>query len=138
MNPQEQLSIGDFVKHLAARLHKEGVELPLADLQHWQLVFYSLKRAQDIREKPAFLEHLGFDWDGPFPKSPELTEVLQGLHWTGGVSAFNPQFQRIALPADVANLWLSREEGLDESTLEFLSAAVDRAKQEFSVSAQPE
>lgn len=132
MTTRPELSLGEFVKHLAALLHKDKVTMPLEDERRWHLVFYALKHARNLPEKPAFLEELMFDWDGPYPKARELSQFLQALHWTGNVSAINPQFRQMTLPNDVAELWLKRLETADSQTKKLLELAVQYAKEQFA------
>lgn len=132
MTTRPELSLGEFVKHLAALLHRDEVTMPLEDERRWHKLFYILKQAQDLPERPVFLDELIFDWDGPYPKARELSQFLQALHWTGNVSAINPQFRQITLPPDVAELWSKRLETVDPQTKKLLELAVQYAKKQFS------
>lgn len=126
------ISLGEFIKLLAAKLHSESVEMPFENEQPWHLIFYELKKETGIKGKPDFFEHLRFDWDGPFPKSQQISDFLQALHWNASVSARNPHYDRIELPEEIATLWLDRVKTLDEDAKEFLDKASSKAQQEFS------
>ena len=128
----EEMSLGDFVKELAALMHKKGIGMPFRNQRPWHLVFYDLKKASSEVGRPAFLDNLTFDWDGPYPKSRELSEFLNALHWNASVSASNPHYQTITLTDDVADLWLGRYKHLDSDTEKFLNGAVESAQKEFS------
>jgi hypothetical protein len=129
----QEMSLGDFIKELAALLHKRGVSMPFKNQRPWHLVLYDLKTAPSAVGRPAFLDQLTFDWDGPYPKSRELSEFLHALHWNASVSVINPHYETITLTNEVAELWLNRyEQQLDPDTRTFLSAAAESAQKEFS------
>ncbi|MBZ0168320.1 hypothetical protein MELA_02166 [Candidatus Methylomirabilis lanthanidiphila] len=128
-----KISLGEFVKQLAASLQTQHVSMPFRNEEPWHLLFYQLFKSKEVPGKPEFLERLRFDWDAPYPKSRELSDFLQALHWTASVSVSNPHYDVINLPDDVANLWRGRFGSVaDEDISKFLSYAVDRAKKEFS------
>jgi hypothetical protein len=124
--------LGDFVELLAAVMHKEQLEMPFKNQRPWHFLFYELKKAQDIPGKPALFDRLLFDWDGPYPKSQELSEFLHALHWNASVSAHNPHYDTITLLEDVATLWSQRLNELDPETTRFLHEALTRARAEFA------
>jgi hypothetical protein len=129
------MSLGDFVKNLTALLKEKNVEMPFKNQRPWHLLFYDLKEDQRAG-KPDFFQHLQFDWNGPHPKSQELTEFLQALHWNASVSVGNPHYNTISLPDDIAQLWRQGADELDPATEEFLQFAVERARNEFQREAQ--
>lgn len=123
--------LGDFVEQLAASLHKQSVAMPFENECPWHELFYDLKR--EVSEgKPAFLETLRFDWDGPYPKCRELSEFLHALHWNACVDARNPHFDQITLPEGIAEVWSRKADELDRPAKEFLNGAVTRARQMFA------
>lgn len=126
------MTLGEFVKQLAALLQRDKVTMPFKNERAWHELFYALKRDQAVPGKPQFLESLRFDWDGPYPKSRDLSQFLEALHWNASVSASNPQFEVITLPEEVAELWLRRYDDGDPELKGFLDAAVGRARQEFA------
>jgi hypothetical protein len=128
-----KVSLGDFVKYLVASLHKQKVKIPFENESPWHELFYDLKQNPGLERKLSFFQDLWFDWDGPYPKSPELSEFLHALHWNACVSANNPVFDVITLPDDeIANLWLKtvEESGFEEK--DFMIAAIEKAKAKFS------
>jgi len=129
MNPE--ISLGDFVKQLAALLHKERVDMPFKNQRPWHFLLYELKSVPPVPGKPKFFEELVFDWDGPYPKSQELSDFLHALHWNASVSANNPHYDTIKLTDDVAELWLRRYEELNQETKDFVTQALKRAQAEF-------
>ncbi len=123
--------LGDFVEQLAALLQKQQIPMPFENESPWHELFYDLKTM--VQEgKPAFLSTLRFDWDGPYPKSQELSEFLHALHWNACVDARNPHFDKITLPANIAEEWSRRAEDLDQQTKAFLEHSVWLARQRFS------
>ena len=67
--------------------------IPFQDESPWHIVLYRLK--QDLQDPlPKFISELTFDWDGPFPKSQDVSDFLQALHWTGSVEALNPTYEK--------------------------------------------
>jgi len=123
-------TLGDFVEELVALLHKDGVKIPFKNQRPWHRLFYALK-SESSPGKPTFFDQLFFDWDGPYPKSEELSEFLYALHWNTSVSAANPHFETISLTDDVAGLLLKRLIGQDPQSKEFLEEAARRARAEF-------
>ncbi len=106
--------------------------MPFKNQRPWHLVLYDLKKASGAVGRPTFLDELTFDWDGPYPRSRELSEFLNALHWNASVSASNPHYETITLTNDVTKLWLNRYEHLDADTKNFLKKAVESAQKEFS------
>lgn len=124
-------SLGDFVKELAALLHKEKVEMPFEKDCPWHELFYELK-SLDREGKPPFFKSLRFDWDGPYPKSRELKDFLHALHWNASVSASNPRFHSISIPNGIAEMWLERFEQIPrEEEKEFMMLAFSKAREKF-------
>jgi len=125
------LSLGEFVKQLTALIHQSGQPIPFKNERPWHYLFYELKKDKTQRGRPAFFDDLAFDWDGPFPKSQELSDFLHSLHWNASVSASNPHYETIDLSEAVKELWLKRFEVSNEETKKFFELAVTRAKAEF-------
>ncbi len=126
------MTLGEFVKQLAALLQQDEVTMPFKDERPWHELFYELKRDTTLHGKPGFFESLRFDLDGPYPKSRDLSRFLQALHWNASVSATNPHFETISLPAGVAQLWMSRYESTDADSRAVLRITADRARDKFS------
>jgi hypothetical protein len=125
------MSLGDFVKQLAALMYEKNIAMPFRNQRPWHFLLYELKKDRTIPGRPAFLDRLVFDWDGPFPRSRELSDFLHALHWNASVSADNPHYETIALARDVAELWLEDYRKLDDDTKGFLDETVRRAQVEF-------
>ena len=98
-------NLGDFVKEMAALMKDAHLRLPLKDERPWHLLFFDLKRDRQVAGRPAFLDRLVFDWDGPSPKCQELSEFIHALHWNANVTASNPTYETLTLSEDVANRW---------------------------------
>ena len=124
------IELSEFVVRLAALLYCKGVTMPFENEAPWHLVFYDLKR-RAMPGRPAFLDELIFDWDGPYPKSQDLSQSLHTLHWTVA-SVDNPTYRQLRLPERTAKLWFRRYEASGPALKEFLDAALDRARTRFS------
>lgn len=124
------LTLGEFVKHLAALVQHDKIAMPFQDERPWHFLFYDLKKSS-APGKPEWLSTLHFDWDGPYPKCRELSDFLQALHWNAGVTAGNPHYNTITLPDDVARLWLERLKEFDLETQRYFELVREKAKTEF-------
>ena len=116
------------MKELVTVLHFEQVTMPFENERPWHELFYELKHSE---KTPGFFERLRFDWDGPYPRSRELSDFLHALHWNASVSAKNPIFDEISLTDDIADLWKKRLDSLEPGMLSFLNAASQMAKKKF-------
>src|SRR5690242_14735795 len=119
----QDASLGDFVRQLAVRFARQGTPMPLKNERPWHELFYDL---QQQGSKPAFLESMKFDWNGPYPTSRALSEYLSALHWTGCVSAGNPSYDEISLAPDVQALW--EGEQVEAQLGEYLDRVVHQAQ----------
>lgn len=126
------LSLGQFVRQLAALLQKQSVQLPFKNQRPWHLLFYRLKKDSTSPGRPQFFDELGFDWDGAYPKSQQLAEFLNAMHFTANVSARNPHFDVISVAPEVADRWARSIKQDDPEVMQFVSNAVALAQQEFS------
>jgi hypothetical protein len=97
----KKISLGEFVKQLVLDLHRDETPMPFQNETNWHVLFYKLKKTQNNQGRPAFLDKLRFDWDGPYPRCQDLSEYLQTLHWNGFVSVANPSYDRLSVDADV-------------------------------------
>ena len=131
---EKNLSLGDFVKQLAVLMNQNGLVMLFKEERPWHALFYRLKK-DNVDGKPSFFNDLRFDWDGPYPKSQELSRFIQSLHWTGAVGAVNPSYERIVLRPEMSELWSSKLGDLSSADKDFLNRAVSMAKEEFPVEA---
>src|SRR6266700_1058318 len=92
----EEMTLGEFVKYLAALLSKNDVQILFKEEAPWHLILYRLSK-ENFERKPAFLNQLKFDWGGPFPKCKELSRYLQFLHSTACVGTVNPSYREMVL-----------------------------------------
>jgi len=120
-----EISLGEFVKQLTLRFDKQSMIMPLRDEKPWHMLFYKLKTSTNAAGKPVFLSELLFDWDGPYPRSSELAEYLDTLHWTGCLSASNPQYKKFTVNPKVSKLWTSLK--IDAELSSFIDYAVQEA-----------
>ena len=128
MNSQE-ISLGEFVKQLTLRFTQAGMVMPLRDERPWHMLFYRLKTAPQASGRPGFLDDLLFDWDGPYPRSSELAEYLDALHWTGCLSASNPQYEKVEVNQKVSQIWSALT--VDRELGSFMDYAIETAKGHF-------
>jgi hypothetical protein len=126
----QQLTLGGFIKQLAVRMQDADIQLSLKDDKPWHLLFYRLRR-EFKSQGNTFLRSMQFDWDGPYPKSQDVSDFLQGLHWTGSVSALNPTYERIIVPDDVKEAWKTEGKGVGDDDEVLLSRGLQIAKTEF-------
>ena len=131
-NVRGELSLGQFVKQLAASLQQKNVKLPFKNQKPWHLLFYELSKSS-VAGKPLFFSDLVFDWDAPYPKCQELSEFLHALHFTANVSARNPSYDAIIVDPDVANRWSASIDQDDQALKTFVASAVERAQAEFAL-----
>ncbi len=125
------LTLGDFVRQLAASLNDRDIKMPFKNEKGWHVLFYNLKTTEAKPGKPVFFNQLFFDWDGPYPKCKELSEFLHALHWNAGVSAENPRYEKIELDSAIAGLWKEKKKDLPPDDLIFLEDAVKQASELF-------
>lgn len=130
----QEMTLGDFVRLLAVVIPEHGRIMPFQDETPWHTLFYRLKKELPD-PKPSFISNLIFDWDGPFPKSRDVSDFLQALHWTGSVAALNPSYEQIIVPPGVQARWTEELSALDPSMKSILDKSVTLAIEEFPESA---
>lgn len=123
------MDLGDFVKFLILLL-QEKISLSLKS-KPWHMLFYKLKKEYSVG-KPEFLGEMQFDWDGPYPESPELSHYLSCLCILGVLVTTSPCFQEYWLEKKYASLLREKYENLDEPAKLFLDNAVKIAVEEFN------
>jgi hypothetical protein len=131
MQQGQDITLGQFVKQLAALLQKKNVQLPFKNQRPWHLLFYELKKLPASSGKPKFLDDLRFDWDSPYPKCQELSEFLNALHFTASVSARNPHFDVISVSEEVAERWAETVNEDNPDVKQFVGNAMTLAEDEF-------
>ena len=128
----EEMTLGEFVKDLAALLSENGVQLLFKEEAPWHLLLYRLFK-EDLENRPAFLSQLKFDWGGPFPKCKELSRYLQFLHSTACVGTVNPSYREMVLKPELKELWLSELKAASGPEQNLLARASDVATEEFAL-----
>lgn len=129
------LSMGQFVRQLAALLQQNGIDLPFKNQRPWHLLFYELKGKEATSGRPKFFEELRFDWDAPYPKCQQLSEFLNALHFTASVSAHNPLYNVITIAPEIADRWAQSVSQDDPDLKRFVDDAVTLAQKEFAADA---
>jgi hypothetical protein len=124
------MTLATFLKQIAVGVSEQNVSLPLRDQSAWHKLLYELKQS-DAPGKPAFLNELWFDWDGPLPEAPDVTDFLARLHWNGSISADNPRYEVATLPEPVCQLWRDQAPAIQGDEAAFLVKAVDQAARQF-------
>jgi hypothetical protein len=115
---QTSFTLGDLLRLLVAKLTDKSINLPLQDDRLWQRVFYSLKK-----EFGSKFEVL---------RSKELADYIHALHWTGNTSGFNPSWETMTLPPDIAADWLQELETMEPEVKELVDIAFTKAKSAFA------
>ena len=123
-------TFGDLLRFVLARLKSASIEIPLENEREWQRLFYSLK--QDFGKDYQVLQSIRFDWDGPSPRSKQLAEYIQALHWTGNISGSNPSWETLTLSDEIARDWLSELDELPPNFQKLTETAFERAKVAFN------
>ena len=126
----QQLTLGGFIKQLAVRMQDAGIDMSFKDDKPWHMLLYKLRGEFKSRGN-TFLQSMQFDWDGPYPKSQDVSDFLQGLHWTGSVSALNPTYERIIVPNEVQKVWKAEGENLEDGDKTLLSRGLEIAQLEL-------
>jgi len=129
---EENMTLGGFVKYLAALLTENKISMLFKEEAPWHLVLYRLTEEKS-KEKQEFLSSLKFDWGGPFPKCKELSRYLQFLHSTACVGTMNPSYEEMVLKEDLEKLWFSELQRSSEAQQKFMDHAADLAKEEFAL-----
>jgi hypothetical protein len=124
------ITLGEMVKILVAKLHQMDVPLPFRDQRPWHLLFYELKE-KPAAGRPSFLDELIFDWDGYYPKSEELAGFLNALHVTANVAAQNPRFNTIRVDDADSERWARNLDTLGPDVRKFVEGATDHARERF-------
>ncbi|HEX4021722.1 MAG TPA: hypothetical protein VHX63_11285 [Acidobacteriaceae bacterium] len=126
----QQLTLGGFIKQLAVLMQDADIKMSFKDDKPWHMLFYKL-RGEFKSQGNTFLQSMQFDWDGPYPKSQDVSDFLQGLHWTGSVSALNPTYERIIVPDEVQKVWKAEGESLGDADRDLLLHGLAIARLEF-------
>ncbi len=124
------ITLGDFIRLLAVAIPDADRAMPFQDETPWQMLFFRLKN-EIYDPKPSFISNLDFDWDGPFPKSQDVSDFLQALHWTGSVAALNPSYEQIIVPLGVRVAWQEEFASMEPQLSALLARSVAIAKEEF-------
>ena len=131
----QEMTLGQFVKLLASRMHQEKIPLPFKNQKPWHLALYCLKEETEGHDRPDFIDDLEFDWDSDYPSCEELSDFLNALHFTANVAVHNPRFDIISVDEKDAERWSEQLDGLNDSSQELLEAAVNIARIEFESAA---
>jgi len=128
----EDMSLGDFVEQILVTLGEEGMHFK--DERPWHEFLYRLKKNPTLAEKPSFLGNLFFEWNGPYPRSQELSEFLHGLHWTGCLSAPNASYDTFTTKPEVRAIWQGVP--MEPRARAFLDAVSEEARRELVINAR--
>ncbi len=125
-----EMTLGEFVKYLAALLSKKNTPMPFKDEEPWHVLLHHLQ-GERRAGRPEFLDRLIFDWGGPFPKSKDLSRYLQLLHVTGCVGVPNPTYKKMELSEGLERLWYTQVEELPKAQRRFVEHAATLAERSF-------
>ena len=127
-----ELSLADFVKCLVLLLNRDKRQFFFRTKQPWHELLYKLKNASETDPNQlAFLADLRFNWDAAYPKSWELSDILDTLCWTQSILPVDLYFSNYTLPEKMAELWSEQYESLGESYKQYLKTALDVATEDF-------
>jgi len=93
-------------KHILCKLHGEGINLDLDNRERWQLVMF------DLDKKYPDSINMHFDWDGPYPTSPQVDNFLHSVKWTKCAT-------ESALIDSIYELWNDGYAGMNHSLIDF-------------------
>ena len=120
------------LKSLVEKRQSEHIENPGSlpeDPKVLHSAFYQLKRKYSKQFPP--LSELHFITAGAFPYSPDLTEALDQLQWSGAITRENPSYEQFT-PRQFSDsaAWMiesrKRVVGSDSSRVKALRRAVDQ------------
>lgn len=121
---QLELSLGDFVKYLLVLLQRNGIPFKLEDERVWHELLYALKMVPQMHSgRPQSLADLKFDWDGPYPKSQELSRSFTVLR-TNSLTCSSPAFTDYKILEGIKRRWAEEYEKLPANIKEFLNIAL--------------
>ncbi len=120
----EDISQAQFLFHLMAMMKNKRVIIP-TKREGWHKLFYELKQ-KEREGRPSFLDKLWFDWDGPYPTSPWLSEALDRCAITHYV--VSPELREIAFSEDNMNVYLEKQQCFSPRLREYLDYASEEAK----------
>jgi hypothetical protein len=126
------MTLGEFVKYLAALLTENKIPMLFKDEATWHTLLYRLQE-ENFDNKPEFLSGLVFDWGGPFPKCKDLSRYLQLLHVTGCVGVTNPSYKEMELNPGLEKLWYSQVKELPPAQRMFVEHAATLAESSFTL-----
>jgi hypothetical protein len=118
------MSLGDLVQQVLVRVG--NAELHFQNERPWHELFFTLKQQREIQGRPAFLDRMFFEWNGPYPHSEELSRYLHGLHWAGCVTAGNPTYDTFRVNEDVCEIW--RGVALEAPLDQFVDRAAEQVR----------
>ena len=123
-------SLGEFVKLLLVVLRQKNIAFQMKNRKPWHVLTYRLKQSS-APGKLAFFDELWFDWDGPYPRSRELDELLSMLSITGAVETTSPRYGEWRLSDHMFSLWSGTYATLGRSDRQLLNFAAALAEEEF-------
>jgi len=89
----------------------------------WHEFLYQMKYDEQQSGKPAFQADMRFDWDGPAPKSRDLSAFFSVLFVSGCFEARSPGFDGFTIAPGVATLWKRNQP--DPALMEWLDYAAE-------------
>ena len=122
----EEVSLFDFGRGLIATLVSNGFQVPNEN-RVWHEFFYTLKK-EERDNKPGFFNGLWFDWDAPYPKSPELSELFHALNI---VYLVRSQLGKIVLDEHIISHWLHQIKVYSPELRHYFDYAAERATKDL-------
>jgi len=129
--PAPAVSLGEFLTHLIVNLDEKRTPMPFQNEEKWHRLFYGLKTSSAAQGKPDFLNSMRFDWDGPYPKSKDLSDYLHALHLNCFVSVANPSYDNLTLDKDVRSQMTGKSQTISKDLGDFLQSSTEEAARLF-------
>ena len=123
----ETISLTEFITLVVLGLGQAEVPMPFQNEEKWHRLLYQFKANRFEKGRPRFLDALRFDWDGPYPRSQDLSECLQTLHLNGFISVGNPSYDRLRLDDEVAKRIDEVRPNVTDDTLKSFLGSSERA-----------
>lgn len=123
----EEPTLGDFIKHIAARVTEDSKFFPYDNEMPWHRMLLSLKK--EYGSELDFLYTAKFELDeAPYPTCRKLSDFLQTLHWSGALSVKNPSYLEAAVIPELVNKWGAEVDSQKEIYKEAIEGGVKKLK----------
>lgn len=117
------LTLGDFVRHVAAKITESNEGFPYNKEEPWHTMLIEMRNK--YQNKLEFLKSIKFEvGEVPYPRCKKLSEFLQALHWSGALTVENPTYANACVIPSLVKEWIQEENELDEVYRDIIEDAV--------------